>query len=135
MNSPDSQHPRERRDPDRLLARGLLETTPAFEGRFDDLRRRLANEPPRRTVFSRALAALRGHPGRGVGVVAALAGLVFFAVETRTARDDKARPEEIGWHAELAALDNALSGALLLTDSEVLEILSSMPVDSSGGGS
>jgi len=135
MNTPESQDPRDLRDPDRLLARGLRATTPAFEGRFDDLRRRLATEPPRRSLLGRIIGLARGHPAWSVSAAAAVGAIAVVLVQTGGPHGDAAPVDETGWYAEVVALDDSLRGALVLTDLDALETLSLMPVDSSGGGS
>lgn len=133
MNTPESQDPRDPRDPDRLLARGLRATTPAFEARFDDLRRRLATEPPR-SLLGCLVDGVVVHPAWSIGAAAAVVALAV-VLATRGPRGDSALVDEAGWYAEVVALDDSLRDALALTDLETLETLSLMPVDSSGGGS
>lgn len=135
MNTPESQDPRDPRDSDRLLARGLRATTPEFEARFDDLRRRLATEPPRRSVLGQFVHALRGNPAWTLGAVAAMVALAVIVIGSRGPRNDPALVDETGWYAEVVALDDSLRGALVLTDLDALETLSLMPFESSGGGS
>lgn len=119
-------------DPERLLARGLRDTTPEFEARFDALCRRLANEPARRSLLDHLVAIVRGHPLWVAGMAAAALALAVSVVRdtSRSGAIDDAR-----WYAEAVALDDALRGALVLGDVESREAVTLMPVEFPGGGS
>lgn len=129
MNHPESEDPNE---PERLLTRGLRATTPEFEARFDALRRRLANEPARRSLLEHLVAVVRGHPLWAAGTAAAALALAVLVVRDTAPGEafDEAR-----WYAEAVALDDALRGALVLGDAESREAVTLMPVEFPGGGS
>jgi hypothetical protein len=111
---PDPNHP----DPsvDALLVARVRSTSPGFERRFDDLRRRLAHGPsPRRRP--RWLGPLFAHPV--LWGAATMAGLVF-TLSVVTVSNPRHRPSTADF-AELLALDERLSDAVAITDPLTLE--------------
>ncbi|MBE2215759.1 MAG: hypothetical protein IAE82_17935 [Opitutaceae bacterium] len=123
-------------DPEPWLARGLRGTTPEFEARFDDLRRRLAQEPARRTIAATLASALRMRAAwLGVATAAAVLALAFVVTRTRTPRGVVPDGAEEQWYAETVALDESLRGALVLADGEAREVVSLMSVETPGGDS
>lgn len=129
----DSHDPLE---PERLLARGLRDTTPEFEARFDALRRRLAHEPARRGFFDRIAVLLRGRVlWLGAATAAAAVALAVALVQVRSPRHESGLAQETQWFAEMVALDESLRGALVLAEADAREVVSLMPLETPGGGS
>lgn len=126
----------DRADPERLLARGLRDTTPEFEARFDDLRRSLAHEPPRRGILDVLGKAMRMRPA-WLGAAVAVAGLAlaFAIIQTRLPRGAVPDGIEEQWYADVVVLDDSLRDALVLSEGETREVLSHMPVETPGGES
>jgi hypothetical protein len=129
MNSPDSPS-REGApvDPERLLRSRLRDTTPEFEARFDDLRRRLAQQPPR-SAWRDRLAPWFGWRGALAGLAA---GTIAVAVLVLPTRPSGLSPSELAGYDELFALDDALRDALPVADAETIEALLLIPTETGG---
>lgn len=124
MKPPQDTPPNPRPDPEHLLQARIRDASPEFEARFDALRRRLANEP-RPSVWREWFV----RPfGRGALVFASAAALVIALFLFRPGADVAAGPTHD--YSELVVLDEALRDAMPLIDSETLEILLQMPLDS-----
>jgi hypothetical protein len=122
-------------DPEHLIARGLRDTTPEFEVRFDAMRRRLAQEPPRRGLIERLGEAMRGHRALTGAAAAATVALVIIAVRTGAPHEAQALQDGQRWYADMLALDESLRGAVPLADAETREVVSSISLEDIGGGS
>jgi hypothetical protein len=124
MKTPQDNSPSPRPDPEDLLRARIRDTSPEFEARFDVLRRRLANEPRPsawREWFVRPFS-------RGALVFASAAALVIALFLFRPGADVAAGHTQD--YSELVALDDTLRDAMALIDSETLDILLQMPLDS-----
>lgn len=136
MKKPDHSplQPSEPLDPERLLRAGLRATTPEFEARFDDLRRRLAQEPAhRRNWLLDSLHLLGRHPASAFAA-AAVAALVIVSVVVNPAPSARGlAAEQMEAFGAIVELDDALQGALPLTDRELLEAILLMPVETTKG--
>lgn len=135
MSLNDPQPPAGPRDPEHLLARGLRATTPGFESRFDELRRRLAREPRTAPMWRQLAAALR-RPGLVAVAAAALVLVAVFLVRVRTSPAPglpAADPD--AWYADAVAFDASLRDGLVLADAETRETLTWIATEPKEGGS
>jgi hypothetical protein len=124
MKTSRDTSPGPRPDPEDLLRARIRDTSPEFEARFDALRRRLAQEP-RPTVWREWFV----RPfGRGALVFASAVVLVIVLVLFRPGPDVVTGPTQ--GYDELVVLDETLRDAMPLIDTETLEILLQMPLDS-----
>ena len=110
----------------RQLRAQLRETTPEFETRFDALRRTLALEKPRRRWFGFSPA----WTGAGIGAAAAA---IVIALLLRPEVESPPPGGNPAGYGELIMLNEALSGALVLADAELLEAVMFMPADAEVG--
>ena len=111
---------------DTVLSAPLRSTTPGFDRRFDEMRRRLANEKPA-SLWRRWWS---GHEIGGLRVAIATAAMVAIVTVLAFRNARSVSPELIDTAAflELVALEESLSPALALTDPEALEVLLHMPL-------
>ncbi len=114
--------PPDAHDPEALLRSGLRDTTPEFERRWTDLKRDLRREPAPRRGFAR-------HWWWSLVPAGAAAAAVWLLVLTpdRPGRNDGPSAAELAAYGELFALDDALRGALPLTDNEAVGDLLLIP--------
>jgi hypothetical protein len=131
MKPTENTPPRDPSDPERLLRARLCDTTPAFEARFDDLRRRLAQEPAGSSwhrFWNRFSAR-----GAWISAASAIAAIVVAVVlwPTRSAIQSLT-PAQQATYGHIVELDDALRDARPLTDPELLEALLLMPVSQKG---
>jgi hypothetical protein len=109
--------------PERLLSARLRETTPAFEARFNELRRRLANEPRRASgLFGYGWLSWPAMAGTGAALALAVAIYLGLPRQLQPAGNGLTW-EQAEAYGELTGLDEALRPALPLTDSEMLAAL------------
>ena len=132
MNSIENSPPHEPTDPERLLRARLRNTTPEFEARFDDLRRRLAQEPAGSSWqrFWNRFSA-RGAWIPAATAIAAIVVVVALFWPSRSAVRPLT-PAQQAAYGHIVELDDALRDAGLLTDPELLEALLLMPVPQKG---
>ena len=130
MNSSNPKSPDGPVDPEALLHSRLRDTTPEFEARFDDLRRRLAREPSR-PAWRESLASWLRLRGALAGLAAA-AVVAVLAVMLVSRGPGRLAPTEMAAFGELVVLDDTLREALAITDAETLEALLLIPIDPEG---
>lgn len=135
MNPTPHDSPHGPLDPECLLARGLRDTTPAFESRFDDMRRRLALETPPPSRLAACYAWIRSSRRLAAGAIVAAAALTVL-VAVRHERSGEAGLEDPErWYDDALALEGSLRAALVLADAEARDVVTHFPTETSGGGS
>ncbi|BET68715.1 hypothetical protein ASA1KI_36330 [Opitutales bacterium ASA1] len=133
MNTPDRPSSSESpQDPEMLLGARLRETTPEFEARFDELRRRLAQEPRHRVASSWIHAWRAWLPAVAGVAVVAVSVLVLSRMSGRGG--ELAASPDVAELAEWVDLEDLLSDVAPLAGSESLIAILEMP-RSDGGAS
>ncbi len=127
MNTPHPDSTPGRTQAERQLQAGLRSTRPEFERRFEELRRRLANEPARGLGWRRFLFLPQAAWWRVS--VGGLAACLALALAYGTLHRSGVEEERLAEYKELLDLNAALQDALPLTNPENLEVLLEMPMD------